>query len=90
MCIRDSYEYRFCGAELFVIHAGCGELAAAAATQLLIICYKVDLVVNFGVVGGLTPQMALLKCCVVRSVVHYDICLLYISKGLVYSYFLKF
>ena len=67
------YEYSFCGAELFVIHSGCGELAAAAATQLLISCYKVDLVVNFGVVGGLTPQMALLKCCVVRSVVHYDI-----------------
>ena len=58
--------------ELYVMHSGVGEIAAAAATQLLITVCKVDLVVNFGVVGGLTDEMALTKTCVVTRVVHYD------------------
>ena len=54
------------------VNAGAGEIAAAAATQLLISVFHVDLVVNFGVVGGLTPEMAMARTCVVESVVHYD------------------
>jgi len=57
---------------LYVIHSGAGELAAAAAAQLLIDRYEVELVVNFGVVGGLTPEMAQTKTCVIEKVVHYD------------------
>lgn len=66
------YTYQFAGGELYVIHTGAGEVAAAAAAQLLICRYGVETVVNFGVVGGLTPDMALCQCCVVESVVHYD------------------
>ena len=44
---------------LYVIHSGIGEIAAAAAAQLLIDRYEVELIVNFGVVGGLTDEMAL-------------------------------
>ena len=58
--------------DLFVINSGIGEIAAAAATGLLIDRYEVELVVNFGVVGGLTEEMALSKTCVVTRVVHYD------------------
>lgn len=58
--------------ELFVIHSGIGELAAAAATQLLLDRYEAELIVNFGVVGGLTPEMAETKLCVVEKLVHYD------------------
>ncbi len=57
---------------LYVIHSGIGEIAAAAAAQLLIDRYEVELIVNFGVVGGLTDEMALTKTCVVTRVVHYD------------------
>ena len=57
---------------LYVIHSGIGEIAAAAATELLIDRCGVELVVNFGVVGGLTEEMALTKTCVVTRVVHYD------------------
>ena len=63
----ESEEYR-----LFVVHSGVGELAAAAATQLLIDRYQVDFVVNFGVVGGLCPEMKQAHACVVEKVVHYD------------------
>ena len=57
---------------IYAVNAGAGELSAAAATQLLISVYGVDLVVNFGVVGGLTEEMAMARTCVVESVVHYD------------------
>ena len=57
---------------LCAVNAGAGEIAAAAATQLLISVCRVDLLVNFGVVGGLTPEMALARTCVVEDVVHYD------------------
>ena len=57
---------------LFIVSAGAGELAAAAATELLIAGCGAEMVVNFGVVGGLTEDMALARTVVVESVVHYD------------------
>ena len=58
--------------ELYAIRSGAGEISAAAATQMLIDRFEVELVVNFGVVGGLTEEMAQTKTCVVERVVHYD------------------
>ena len=57
---------------VFAVNAGAGEISAAAATQLLISVFCVDLLVNFGVVGGLTEEMAMARTVVVESVVHYD------------------
>ena len=57
---------------LYIVKTGAGEIAAAAGTQLLISKFGVDCVINFGVVGGLTPEMALAKTAVVEKVVHYD------------------
>ena len=68
----DVYRYENDSYVLLVIHSGIGELAAAAAAELLIDRYEVEMVVNFGVVGGLTEEMAQTKTCVVRRVVHYD------------------
>lgn len=66
------YAYRMGAAEIFAIHSGAGEIAAAAATQLLLTALQVEAVVNYGVVGGLTEEMALTRTCVVEKVVHYD------------------
>ncbi len=57
---------------IYAVNSGAGEIAAAAATQLLISVYHAELIVNFGVVGGLTEDMAKARTCVVESVVHYD------------------
>jgi len=57
---------------IYAVNAGAGELSAAAATQLLISAFHVELVLNFGVVGGLTPEMAKQRTVVVERVVHYD------------------
>ena len=71
-CGFEILGYDMEGYRLYVVHSGIGELAAAAATQLLIDRYQVDLVVNFGVVGGLIPELKLTHTCVVEKVVHYD------------------
>lgn len=65
--------YEINDAELYVAHSGIGEIAASAATQLLISLYHAELILNCGVVGGLTAEMASAKTCVVTSVVHYDV-----------------
>ena len=68
----DVFRYENENYVLHVIHSGIGEISAAAATQLLIDRYEVELIVNFGVVGGLTEEMSQTKTCVVKRVVHYD------------------
>lgn len=60
------------GHELYVTQSGAGEIGAAAATQMLISVYNVSLIVNFGVVGGLTPEMSVTSTVVVEKAVHYD------------------
>lgn len=66
------YRYKNHNYSLFVINSGVGEIAAAAATQVLIDVYHVDLVVNFGVTGALTDEMTLAENCIVEKIIHYD------------------
>lgn len=65
------YTYTFADKTLYVLHSGIGEIAAASATQVLISEYKVECILNFGVVGGLTEEMSSTPLCVVEKVVHY-------------------
>ena len=72
---KNGFEDHTYEAENYIIHvlnSGVGELAAAAAAQELIGQYGVELIVNFGVVGGLTEEMAQTKTCIVEKIVHYD------------------
>lgn len=61
------------GFELLVLDSGAGEIAAAAGTQVLISEFHVDMILNFGVVGALTADMATAELCVVDRVIHYDL-----------------
>lgn len=58
--------------QLIIVSCGAGEIAAASGTQFLISEYHVDMVINFGIVGGLTEEMSKTKVCIVEKVVHYD------------------
>lgn len=71
-CGFEVHRYENGDFTLCIVSAGAGEIAAAAATELLIGVYGAELIVNFGVVGGLTDDMALARTVVVESVVHYD------------------
>lgn len=58
--------------EIYAASCGAGEVAAASAVQHLIDRFGVRLIANFGVVGGLTPEMKVAKVCVVEKVVDYS------------------
>ena len=57
--------------DLYIMHCGMGTINAAAGTQLLIDKCKVDVIVDFGVVGGLTEAMKVQKIVVIDKIVHY-------------------
>ncbi len=57
--------------EIFVLHTGMGEIAASSGVQFLATGCGVDMIVNFGVVGGVTTEMKKQKVCVIDRVVHY-------------------
>ena len=57
--------------ELYIMHCGMGTINAASGTQLLIDKCNVDVIVDFGVVGGLTDAMKVQKIVVIDRIVHY-------------------
>lgn len=57
--------------ELYIMHCGMGIINASAGTQHLIDKYNIDVIVDFGVVGGLTEAMKVQRVVVVEKVVHY-------------------
>jgi 5''-methylthioadenosine/S-adenosylhomocysteine nucleosidase len=58
--------------KLFVVVSGAGEIASAAATQLLITKYEVEAILNFGFVGALDSTLKCQQVVIVKDVVHYD------------------
>lgn len=72
VCNQRILHYRTERCELYVIRSGAGEIAAAAATQLLLCVCGVEMIVNFGVVGALTEDAGARRLCAVKSVVHYQ------------------
>jgi adenosylhomocysteine nucleosidase len=57
--------------ELYVIPSGIGEVAAAASTQYLIDKYHVEMILNYGVVGGLSEKLGHALSCLVKEIVDY-------------------
>lgn len=67
------HKFEMAGKQIFaVLPMSVGEICAASATQMLITRYNVDAIINFGVVGALTPQISLCSMMLVDSVVHHQ------------------
>lgn len=66
------YKVRLNDKQLFIVQSGSGEIRAGAAAQMLISTFFVELIVNYGVVGALTDELAVTHTCVVEKAVHYD------------------
>lgn len=64
--ILEKKDYR-----LHFVHSNIGLIRAAAAVQMLIDIYKIDFLINFGVVGALKESFAVEDACFVEKVVHY-------------------
>lgn len=62
---------KLCQQTLYIVQSGVGEINAAAATQMLISRYNVEVVINIGTCGGLTADMPALSWGLVDRVVHY-------------------
>lgn len=60
------------GVQLFLADSGIGEISAAMATQLLIIKYGAEVILNFGMVGALTDRFKCKDIVLADEVVHYD------------------
>ena len=58
-------------ATLYILHCGMGEIYASAGASYLIHVCGAECIVNFGVVGGLTADMAKHSLCVIDRLVHY-------------------
>lgn len=69
---RKIYETTISGHDIFAMQSGCGEIDAAAATQLLITKFDCELILNFGVTGALDPSLRVEDLFVVRKVCHYE------------------
>lgn len=65
------YCYELNGNHIIAIHSGCGQIKAAAATEILISVYHVDFIINFGIVGALTEEIGLQQVCLIENVVDY-------------------
>ena len=57
---------------IYLIQSGFGEIAATSSTQYLISEYGVNMMINYGVVGGLDDGHSVGKVGYVERVVHYD------------------
>lgn len=57
--------------DLFILQSGMGIAAAASGVQYLCTKCDISVLINFGVVGGLTAEMGKQKLCLVKNVVHY-------------------
>ena len=67
----QTYLWKECDIELYLVKSGYGEIAAAAATQFLITNFGVAGIINYGVVGGLRDGLAAGQVGIVSKVVHY-------------------
>ena len=66
------YQYSHNDKNIIVCDSGAGEIAGAAAAQYLISKYEAEVIINFGVAGGLTKDIKTYDNCIVKNVVHYD------------------
>ncbi len=60
------------GKHIYMVISGIGEIAAAAATMLLLERYKAEIIINYGLSGGLKRSLTIGDLLLVREVVHYD------------------
>ena len=70
--VRPMYRTEMYGHEVYAVQTGYGEIDAAAGTQLLITYTGCEIVLNFGVVGALVPELRVEDLFVVRRALHYD------------------
>ena len=70
--VRTVYKFSIGENQLYMTQSGVGQIAAASATQFLIDKFEVDMILNFGLAGGLRKGFKACDCVIVERLVHYD------------------
>lgn len=65
-------EFDYNESKIFVADSGVGEISAALSTQMLILKFGAQVILNFGVVGGLAKDLNCGGVAYVGEIVHYD------------------
>lgn len=79
-------EFNYKDCKIFMADSGVGEIAAALSTQLLILKFNVDVILNFGVVGGLSGDLDCGGVAYVGEIVHYEFTSSYKNKKMAGKY----
>lgn len=58
--------------ELFILNSGIGTIKASVASSILINKYHIELLLNYGVVGALIPNLNISSTFIVNQIAHYD------------------
>lgn len=66
----SEFDYNDC--KIFMADSGVGEIHAALSTQMLILKFDVDVILNFGVVGSLSDNLNCGGVAYVGEIVHHD------------------
>lgn len=61
------------GVACVIALSGCGKVNAAMCTQIMILKYRPEFIINVGVAGSLVPELKPLDIVVSRCVVQYDV-----------------
>lgn len=80
----SEYHYKDC--KIYMADSGVGEIAAALSTQLLFLKFNVEVILNFGVVGGLTKDLNCGGVAYVGEIVHHDFTTSYKNKEMAGKY----
>jgi len=70
--MRTVYKFLIGENQLYMTQSGVGQIAAASATQFLIDKFEVDMILNFGLAGGLRKGFSACDSVIVERLVHYD------------------
>lgn len=65
-------EFNYKDCKIFMADSGVGEISAALSTQMLILKFDVEVILNFGVVGGLSKELNCGGVAYVGEIVHHD------------------
>lgn len=70
--VRITYKVNTVKNEVFVTTSGYGKIDASSATQYLITRYGVEVMLNYGVTGALSPELKVKDLFIVEKTINYD------------------
>ncbi len=65
-------EFNYKDCKIYMADSGVGEISAALSTQLLVLKFGVEVILNFGVVGSLSSDLKCGSIAYVGEIVHHD------------------